>query len=317
MLGKQAHVIAQPESGAFWYRARVVTIGTFIRITQDTLGDEPLVAGMVAKVVADVYGEANPGTEALVVVAGARKPCAVPLEAVEEITESDYGEDLPATRDLWRQRKAVWRERHGSAARRPPRPPPDEEQASSDPQMQVSELLRRSEEVDPDALRLIAGAALVQILSDSSVGALDMLADQLPSFQRISYARARKIRSSHVERWLWEGVRLYLAVRSFHPALGPVSAEPARERVRYLFERLDEGDAADRLSRFCRDVKAVKEALSWLAAYAMELALEDFAKGLKKDDKAYTSLGDYILQMHIVGFHAAFCSDSANHPQMN
>ena len=47
----------------------------------------------------------------------------------------------------------------------------------------------------------------------------------------MTYAKARKVRTEHIERWLWDGLRLYLAVRSYHAMLPPVVSEPVRERL--------------------------------------------------------------------------------------
>lgn len=304
----------------------MLNIGAFVRITEDTLSDEPLVEGMVGKVVADIYGQTDPTNQALIVVAGARKPCAVPLESVEEISESDYGDEVPTSRDMWRQRKALWRIRNGSLPRR--RAPDleeleeemeEEDEGSAVPiseggrRLEVAEIIRRAEAVAPQELMAIANPALVSILTEWSVGALDVLADELPRFSKITYARARRVRSEHIERWLWDGVRLYLGLRSFHTMLPPVSAASSRTAIRALFERIDEGDAARRLSEFCIDVHAVKDALGLMASHWLNEALSTFARGLKEGEQPYEELAQYILQLHIVGFQVAFCSDSANH----
>ena len=39
----------------------------------------------------------------------------------------------------------------------------------------------------------------------------------------------------------------------------------------------------------------------------------DGPKGLMAADEAYGELSQYILQLHIVGFQAGFCSDQVNH----
>jgi len=306
----------------------VLTIGAFVRVTKDTLGAEPLVEGMVGKVVPDVYGRSDPTDHAMVVMAGARKPCAVPLEAVEVISEADYGEDAPEARQLWRQRREIWRDRHGALPRR--REGEEEgaegagEGSDAEPEAQVpiaeggkrlevADLIRRTEAVEVDELQAIASPALVAIMTEWSVGALDVLADDLPRFRAMSYSKARKVRTDHIERWLWDGLRLYLAVRSCHTTLEPIVAEPARERVRALFERIDEGEAAERLAAFSLDVPAVKEALSLMASHWVDEALASFAKGLKEGQPALGELAQYILQLHIVGYQAGFCADSAHH----
>lgn len=315
----------------------MLQIGSFVRVLEDTISDEPLVEGMVGKVVADVYGRTDPSDQALVVIAGARKPCPVPLEAVEVISESDYGEDAPQSRQLWRQRRDLWRERHGAVPRREvARDRGDEAQGgggadsessvqvelSSAPaaepnpasaHLEVADLIRRAEAVQPAELSAIAGPALISILTEWSVGALDVLADDLPGFKKMSYARARRVRSEHIERWLWDGLRLYLAVRSHHAMLPPVCAEPARERVRALFERIDEGEPAERLAAFSLDVPAVKEALSTMATHWLNQALHGFGRGLTKGEKAHEELAGYILQLLIVGYQVGYCADSANH----
>ncbi len=320
----------------------MLQIGSFVRVLEDTISDEPLVEGMVGKVVADVYGRTDPSDQALVVIAGARKPCAVSLEAVEVISETDYGEDVPQSRDLWRQRRDLWRERHGSAPRREERdrseaadvatddggsgdevapirvelssePAPAVDTSPSGTHLEVADLIHRAEAVQPAELSAIAGPALISILTEWSVGALDVLADDLPGFKKMSYARARKVRSDHIERWLWDGLRLYLAVRSHHAMLAPVCAEPARERVRALFERIDEGEPAERLAAFSLDVPAVKEALSAMGTHWLNEALRGFGRGLSKGEKAHEELAGYILQLLIVGYQIGYCADSANH----
>jgi hypothetical protein len=280
---------------------------------------------MVGKVVPDIYRRTNPGAQAMVLIGGARKPCAVPLEAVEEISQSDWEDELPQSRQLWRARKELWRERNGA---RPKRTPEDEEQESesdeSEPgprvprseggrHLEVADILRRAEAVDPAELAAIASPALISILTEWSVGALDVLADELPRFRTMSYAKARKVRNEHIERWLWDGLRLYLAVRSYHAMLPPVAHEPARERVRALFERIDEGEAAERLAAFSIDVPAVKDALSLMSTHWLNEALTSFGKGLTEAETAYQELAQYILQLHIVGFQAGFCADQVNH----
>lgn len=314
----------------------MLQIGSFVRVLEDTVSEEPLVEGMVGKVVADVYGRTDPSDQALVVIAGARKPCPVPLEAVEEISETDYGEDAPQSRHLWRQRRDLWRERHGVFPRHEGGQDQDDPgeaaaggdvaplrvELSSDPvaqrdsartRLDVTDLIRRSEAVQPAELSAIAGPALISILTEWSVGALDVLADDLPGFKKMTYGRARKVRSDHIERWLWDGLRLYLAVRSHHAMLPPVSAEPARERVRALFERIDEGEPAERLAAFSLDVPAVKEALSTMATHWLNQALRGFGRGLAKGEKAHEELAGYILQLLIVGYQVGYCADSANH----
>jgi hypothetical protein len=302
----------------------VFSIGAFVRITEDVLSDEPLVEGMVGKVVADIYGQADPTKQALIVVAGARKPCLVTLDALEEISESDYGDEASASREMWRERKALWRIRNGALPRRAREPQlddPDEEE-SDEPgvpigeggsRLEVAEVIRRAEAVSPQELMAIANPALVSILTEWSVGALDVLADELPGFSKLSYARARRVRSEHIERWLWEGVRLYLGLRSFHPTLPPLAPASSRTAIRALFERIDEGDAARRLSEFCLDVNAVKDALGLMASHWLSEALTSFGRGLKEGERPYEELAQYILQLHIVGFQVAYCSDSANH----
>jgi hypothetical protein len=91
--------------------------------------------------------------------------------------------------------------------------------------------------------------------------------------------------------------------------LPPVASEPVRERVRTLFDRIDEGEAAERLAAFSLDVPAVKDALSLLATHWLDEALSSFGKGLKPDEPAYQELSQYILQLHIVGFQAGYCAD--------
>ncbi|MGC4115153.1 MAG: hypothetical protein QM765_11200 [Myxococcales bacterium] len=142
---------------------------------------------------------------------------------------------------------------------------------------------------------------------------MDVLADQLPRFKTMTYAKARKVRAEHIERWLWDGLRLYLAVRSYHAMLPPIAAEPVRERVRTLFDRIDEGEAAERLAAFSLDVPAVKDALSLLATHWLDEALASFGKGLEPSEPAYQELSQYILQLHIVGFQAGYCADQVNH----
>jgi hypothetical protein len=306
----------------------MLLIGSFVRVLEDTAADEPLVEGMVGKVVADVYGRTDPSEAALVVMAGARKPCPVPLEAVEVISESDYGEDAPVSRDLWRQRRDLWRERHGALPRRNGIAEEAEAAARSEVRvelagapaaregehkLEVADLIRRAEAVQPQELSAIAGPALVSILTEWSVGALDVLADDLPGFKKMTYARARKVRNEHIERWLWDGLRLYLAVRTHHAMLPPVTAEPAREQVRALFERIDEGEAAERLAAFSLDVPAVKEALSAMATHWLGESRRGFARGIKEGERAHEELAGYILQLLIVGYQAGFCADSANH----
>ena len=317
----------------------MVRIGSFVRVKRDCNGDEPLVQGMVGKVVADVYGRADPAAEALVVIAGARKACTVPLDAVEVISEADYGDEAVASRGLWKERRKLWKKRHGAAApRREEHAGDDEEEndeeegelaagpsddllrapgappaETSDGKVHSAELIRRAEAVEPAEISGLASPAMLAILTEWSVGALDILADNIASFAELPYGRAREVRGEHVERWLWDGVRLYLAVRSLHAGLLPVQAESARERVRSLFERIDDGEAAERLAAFSLDVAAVKEALSSLSAHWLDEALEDFAGDLTSDEPARRELGRYILQLHIVGFQVGFCADSANH----
>ncbi len=306
----------------------MLQIGSFVRVLEDTVSEEPLMEGMVGKVVADVYGRTDPADQALVVIAGARKPCAVPLEAVEVISESDYGDDALQSRDLWRQRRGLWRQRHGGPPRRNggdgPIDVPSDAGVSLEvstslatrevsPRLEAADLLRRAEAVQPQELSAIAGPALISILTEWSVGALDVLADDLPGFRKMTYGRARKVRNDHIERWLWDGLRLYLAVRSHHPMLTPVTAEPGRDRIRSLFERIDEGEAAERLSSFSIDVPAVKEALSHMATHWLNEALRGFARGLKQGQRIHEELAGYILQLLIVGYQVGFCADSANH----
>ncbi len=303
----------------------MISIGAFVRITEDVLSDEPLVEGMVGKVVADIYGQADLTKQALIVVAGARKPCLVMLDALEEISESDYGDEASESREMWRERKALWRMRNGSSPRRAPEAQADgmdEDEPDDGPavlmseggnRLEVAEVVRRAEAVAPQELMAIANPALVSILTEWSVGALDVLADELPGFSKLSYARARRVRSDHIERWLWEGVRLYLGLRSFHPMLPPLGPASSRTAIRALFERIDEGDAARRLSEFCLDVSAVKDALGLMASHWLSEALSSFGRGLKEGERPYEELAQYILQLHIVGFQVGFCSDSANH----
>lgn len=297
--------------------------GAYVRVMQDVLEEEPLVEGMVGKIVPDIYRKSDPGVQAMVLVAGARKPCVAPLEALEEISEADWKDEAAASRDLWRERKDLWRERHGSPPRKSRFAPNPTE--ADDPgeagvprseggrRLEVADIMRRAEAVDASELAAIASPALVSILTEWSVGALDVLADELPRFKTMTYARARRVRTEHIERWLWDGLRLYLAVRSYHAALPRVSAEPVRERVRALFERIDEGEAADRLARFSLDVPAIKDALSLMSTHWMDEALASFGKGLSASDPAYQELAQYILQLHIVGFQAGFCADQVNH----
>jgi hypothetical protein len=306
----------------------MLQIGSFVRVLEDTVSEEPLMEGMVGKVVADVYGRTDPAEQALVVIAGARKPCAVPLEAVEVISESDYGDDATQSRDLWRQRRGLWRERHGGPPRSNggdgPTDTPSDTGVSvelstapapreADVHLEAAEVIRRAEAVQPQELSAIAGPGLISILTEWSVGALDVLADDLPGFKKMPYGRARKVRNDHIERWLWDGLRLYLAVRSYHLMLPPITAEPGRDRVRALFERIDEGEAAERLSSFSLDVPAVKEALSLMATHWLNEALRGFARGLKQGDRVHEELAGYILQLLIVGYQVGFCADSANH----
>jgi len=302
----------------------VLAPGAFVRVTQDALADEPLVEGMVGKIVPDIYRRTDPGQQAMVLVAGARKPCLAPTDALEEISESDWKDEAASSRQLWRSRKDLWRERHGE---RPPRRPSggEAEQAVEEAaeaqvprseggrHVEVADILRRAEAVDASELAAIASPALVSILTEWSVGALDVLADALPRFRTMTYAKARKVRNEHIERWLWDGLRLYLAVRSYHATLPPVTAEPVRERVRALFERIDEGEPAERLAAFSVDVPAVKDALSLMATHWLDEALSSFGKGLLPADPAYAELSQYILQLHIVGFQAGYCADQANH----
>ncbi|MBI5546605.1 MAG: hypothetical protein HY901_22205 [Deltaproteobacteria bacterium] len=299
--------------------------GAFVRVTQDAFADEPVIEGMVGKVVPDIYRRTEPGEQALVLLAGARKPCAVPLEALEAISESDWSDEQAQSRELWRMRKDLWRDRQGAVPRR--RTGLEEaaveaveaEVEASVPRseggrtLEVADILRRAEAVDASELAAIASPALVSILTEWSIGALDVLADELPRFKTMSYARARKVRTEHIERWLWDGLRLYLAVRSFHATLPAIAAEPARERVRALFERIDEGEPAERLAAFSLDVSAVKDALSLMATHWIDEAMASFAKGLTESDSAYQELAQYILQLHIVGFQAGFCADQVHH----
>lgn len=299
----------------------MIAPGAYVRVTQDAIADEPLVEGMVGKVVPDIYGKAHPGAQAMVLMAGARKPCAVPLEAVEEISESDFREDRVESRGLWRMRKAIWRERSHAAHQKPPEP--IESEAEEEAELKVSlddghhldvaDVLRRADAVDTSELAAIANPALISILTEWSVSALDVLADAVPRFKTMTYLRARKVRTDQIERWLWDGLRLYLAVRSYHPTLPPLEAEPARERVRALFERIDEGDPAERLAAFSLDVPAVKDALSQLSKRWLRRALASFAKGMKEDEPAFHDLAKYILQLHIVGFQVGFCADQIHH----
>jgi len=303
----------------------VLAPGAFIRVTEDSLSDEPLIEGMVGKVVPDIYRRTDPGAQALVVFAGARKPCPVPLDAVEEIGDTDWADEAPASRDLWRNRKSLWRDRHGSLPRHRPEeaePPAEDAEGPREEQVprseggrriEVADILRRAEAVEASELSAIASPALVAILTEWSVGALDVLADEIPRFKTMSYARARKVREEHIERWLWDGLRLYLAIRSYHPMLSPIAAEPARERVRALFERIDEGEASERLAAFSLDVPAVKDALGLMSSHWLNEALSAFAKGLVETDPAYQELAQYILQLHIVGFQVGFCADQVNH----
>ncbi len=300
----------------------MISPGAFVRITQDAMVEEPLVEGMVGKVVPDIYGRTDPAQQAMVVVAGARKPCPVPLEAVELISETDYGEDARRSRTLWRQRRELWRDRYGRITRKPEGEEELDELEGEGMglaaehggrKLEVAEIVRRAEAVAPNELSALARPPLVGVLTEWSVGALDVLADELPGFHKLTYGRARKIRNDQIERWLWDGVRLYLAVRSFHPALPPPAAEPSRERVRALFERIDEDEAADRLSEFCLDVNAVKEALGLMAGHWLNEALNGFAKGLKEGERPFEELAQYILQLHIVGFQVGFCADSTHH----
>ena len=301
----------------------VLAPGVFVRVTKDAFADEPLVEGMVGKVVPDIYRRTSPGAQTLVLIAGARKPCAVPLEAIEEISQGDWEDEKSASRQLWRARKDLWKERNGSRPRRAKEEPEQEElpetpeervpRSEGGRHLEVADILRRAEAVDPAELAAIASPSLLAILTEWSVGALDVLADELPRFKTMSYAKARKVRNEHIERWLWDGLRLYLAVRSYHATLPPVSHEPARERVRALFERIDEGEAAERLAAFSVDVPAVKDALSLMSTHWLNEALQSFGKGLAETEPAYQELAQYILQLHIVGFQAGFCADQVNH----
>ena len=299
----------------------MLTIGAFVRVTKDTLGAEPLVEGMVGKIVPDIYRRTDPSAQALVLISGARKPCAVPLEAVEEISETDWKDECQESRGLWRARKSLWRGRHGPVPRRSEEGQSSEEEGEGSlalhgeggRRLEVADILRRAEAVDASELAAIASPALISILTEWSVGALDVLADELPRFKTMTYARARRVRTEHIERWLWDGLRLYLAIRSYYPLLPPVAAEPVRERVRALFERIDEGEAAERLATFSLDVPAVKDALSLLATHWLDEAMTSFAKGLPETAPAYRELAQYILQLHIVGFQAGFCADQVNH----
>ncbi len=292
-------------------------------MTDDSLADEPLVEGLVGKVVPDIYRRTDPGEQAMVLFAGSRKPCPAPLDSLEEISEADFKDEVAGSRDLWRNRKAIWRERHGAVHRRAPEV--EEVEAEEDTleaqvpreeggrRIEVADILRRAEAVESSELAAIASTALMGILTEWSVGALDVLADEIPRFKSMTYARARKVRVEHIERWLWDGLRLYLAMRSYHPMLPPVAAEPARERVRALFERIDEGEASERLAAFSLDVRAVKDALGLMASHWLNEAMGSFGKGLTEADNAYQELAQYILQLHIVGFQAGFCADQVNH----
>jgi hypothetical protein len=308
----------------------VLAPGAFVRITQDAIAEEPLLEGMVGKVVPDIYRRSTPGEQSFVLIAGARKACIVPDTALEEISEGDFKDDASSSKELWRARKNLWRDRHGERPRRAPALEEGEGEGEVDEvlpedadaqvprseggrRIEVADILRRAEAVEASELAAIASPALVSILTEWSVGALDVLADQLPRFKTMTYARARKVRNDHIERWLWDGLRLYLAVRSYHAMLPPVSSEPVRERVRTLFERIDEGDAAERLAAFSVDVPAVKDALSLLATHWLDEALASFAKGLSATDPAYGELSQYILQLHIVGFQAGYCADQVHH----
>ncbi|MFN7131141.1 MAG: hypothetical protein ACK4N5_03610 [Myxococcales bacterium] len=303
----------------------MLAIGSFVRVTRDAASEEPLVEGMVGRVVADVYGRADPGTQALVVMAGARKPCLVPLDAVEPISESDYGDASAPGRALWKQRKQLWKKRHG-------RLPPSSEAAGADeeddgetdappgppertpaPRIELADLIRRAEAVQADEIAALASPALVTLLTEWSVGALDVLADLVPGFNDLPYGQAREIRTEHVERWLWDGVRLYLAMRTYHASYPPITPESSRERVRSLFERIDDGEPAERLSTFSLDVSAVKKGLAIMTSHWLREAEKGFARGLQEGERAHEELGRYILQLHIAGFQIAFCSDSANH----
>ena len=79
---------------------------------------------------------------ALVLIAGARKPCVVPELATEEIGEADFKDEATASRELWRARKDLWRDRHGERPRRKPAVSQDEEageEAGEEPQVPRSE----------------------------------------------------------------------------------------------------------------------------------------------------------------------------------
>lgn len=299
---------------SIWYGSFVIPIGAFVRVTQDALGDEPLVKGMVGKVVADLYGRADLSAQALVVFVGSRKACAVPLEAVEEISESDYGDDLAMSRELWKHRRKLWRKRYGTM-RHPPSRNIEERKPSSGsfPRLEVTDILHRTEAVTQMEIDAIASPAAIAILTEWSVGSLDVLARKLPAFKKMTYARARQVRVNHIERWLWDGLRLYLAVRSFNTLLPPICAESARDRVRALFERIDEGDAAERLANFSMDVEGVKSALQRMTSYWMNKAVASFAKGLSENDPLHQSLTQHILQLLIVGYQVGFCADQSNH----
>ena len=301
----------------------VLAPGSFVRVMQDALADEPLLEGMVGKVVHDIYRRTTPGEQSFVLIAGARKACVVPDSAIEEISESDFKDETASSKELWRARKDLWRDRHGESPRR--RPLTDDAEAAVEEaesqvprseggrRLEVADILRRAEAVDAAELAAIASPALISILTEWSVGALDVLADQLPRFKSMTYAKARKVRTEHIERWLWDGLRLYLAIRSYHSMLPPVVSEPVPERVRTLFDRIDEGDAAERMAAFSLDVPAVKDALSLLATHWLDEALASFGKGLKPEQPAYAELSQYILQLHIVGFQAGYCADQVNH----
>ncbi len=302
-----------------WYGSFVIPIGAFVRVTQDALGDEPLVKGMVGKVVADLYGRADLSVQTLVVFVGARKACAVPLEAVEEISESDYGDDLAMSRELWKHRRKLWRKRYGTVRHTPTRnieTRNSEERRSSSssfPRFEVTDILRRTEAVTQTEIDAIASPAAIAILTEWSVGSLDVLARKLPAFKKMTYARARQVRIDHIERWLWDGLRLYLAIRSFNPLLPPICAESARDRVRALFDRIDEGDAAERLATFSMDVDGVKSALQRMTSYWLTKAATSFAKGLGDNEPLHQSLAQHVLQLLIVGYQVGFCADQSNH----
>lgn len=309
----------------------MLSIGSYVRVTRDAASDEPLMEGMVGRVVADVYGRTDPASQALVVMAGARKPCAVPLEALEPISEDDYGDEASSSRILWKQRRQLWRKRHGrlpSASADRVRDEDAHAAGSDDDErdplslpgsrevrhrLEVVDLIRRSEAVQPEEITAIASPSLLALLTEWAVGALDVLCDLIPPFGDMTYREAREVRTEHIERWLWEGVRLYLAIRSYHTHLPPVTAAPSRERVRSLFERIDDGAPAERLAAFSLDVGAVKKTMAVMAGHWLREAEKTFARSLAPESPQHEELARYILQLHIAGYQAGFCCDSAHH----